>query len=266
MSAPRLQPVRVRIAGCPLDVFSFAQAVNELGLRVEQRRRTHVIFVNVFKIAEYHSNPRLQEVMERADLLLPDGVPVLWASALLGTPLPERVAGTDLMQALLELSALRNYRVFLLGGEENVITRTVETLRGRYPTLQIAGYRNGYFSDADADSVIETINASNADLLFIGMSTPKKELWADACLSRLTVPVCQGVGGSFDVIAGLTRRAPIWMQRSGLEWSYRLMQEPRRLWRRYLGSGAKVASLLCHQLLAVWKTRVVNLLKSPATS
>src|SRR5438094_241983 len=138
MGTPRLQPARVRIAGCPLDVFSFEQAVNELGRRVDQRMRTHVIFVNIFKIAEYHSNPRMQEAIERADLLLPDGVPVLWASILLGTPLPERVAGTDLLQALLELSASRNYRVFLLGGEESVITRTVENLRHRYPTLQIA--------------------------------------------------------------------------------------------------------------------------------
>src|SRR4051812_12134788 len=266
MSTPRLQPSRVRIGGCPLDVFSFQQAVNELERRVQQRIRTHVIFVNVFKIAEYHSNPLLQEVIERADILLPDGVPVLWASTLLGTPLPERVAGTDLMEALLSLSDSHSYRVFFLGGEESVITRTVETIRHRYPNLQIAGYRNGYFAEAESEEVIQAINASNADLLFVGMSTQKKELWADASFSRLTVPVCQGVGGSFDVIAGLTRRAPLWMQHAGLEWFYRLIQEPRRLWRRYLGSGAKVASLLCHQLLSVWKTRVANVLKSPATS
>ena len=213
---------RIRIAGCPVDCLDFDGAVRELARRIDSRTPTHVAFVNIFKIAMVNANPNLRTAVERADLLFADGMPVVWASRLLGRPLPARVAGIDLMQAMVALAAERGYGVFLLGATQDVVTRTAQALRFHNPRLRIVGYRDGYFSESDEDQVVEEIRLAKPDLLFVGISSPKKEMWADRNLHRLGVPICQGVGGSFEVLVGTAHRAPVWMQKSGLEWLYRL--------------------------------------------
>jgi N-acetylglucosaminyldiphosphoundecaprenol N-acetyl-beta-D-mannosaminyltransferase len=244
---------RTVVAGCPVDHLSFEMAVTELHERIRERIHTLVMFVNVFKVAEYHSNLSLRASMEKAEMLLADGAPIVWASHVLGNGLPGRVTGVDLMGAVLSICADHGYRVFLLGAREEVLISAVEVLTSRYPALQIAGYRNGYFTAAEEDAVTEQINNSGAHVLFLGMSSPRKELWADRNFARLTVPICQCVGGTFDIIAGVTQRAPRWMQVCGFEWFYRILQEPRRLWRRYLLSGLTFGRLLSTELFQAWK-------------
>lgn len=253
MAAPVILPTakrkRIRIGGCPVDCLDFDGAVRELAQRIEGGIPTHVAFVNIFKIAMVRTNPELRAAIEKADLLLADGMPVVWASRLLRSPLPARVTGIDLMQAMLALGNERGYRVFLLGATQDVVARTAKALQARHPNLRVVGYRDGYFGEQDEDELIDSIRRVQPDLLFVGISTPKKETWTDRNLHKLSTSVCQGVGGSFDVLVGRTRRAPAWMQRSGLEWLYRVGQEPRRLLWRYMQSGALFAALVLQDLI-----------------
>jgi N-acetylglucosaminyldiphosphoundecaprenol N-acetyl-beta-D-mannosaminyltransferase len=251
MTLENTMPSRVYVAGCPVDRISLDDAVRELSNRIEKHKRTHVVFVNAAKVVQFRKSPDLRGAMTRADLLLADGVPVVWASRLQNYSLPGRVNGTDLMERMLGVSAARGFRVYLLGAQADVLERTVASIRNRYPGIEIAGYRHGYFSHKDEPDIVRQINQSRADLLFLGISTPTKELWGDNYLSSLNVAVCQGVGGSFDVLAGEVRRAPRWMQRAGLEWFFRLCQEPQRLWRRYLTTNSAFAWLVLGDLLAL---------------
>jgi len=249
---------RIHLTGCPVDHLSFEETVKELCRRIEAGVRTHVIFINAAKVVRYSKSPQFRTIINRADLLLADGVPIVWASRLLRRPLPGRVNGTDLMERMVAVAAERGYRLFFLGASHEVILRVVDEFRSRHPNLKVAGFRNGYFCDDEHEAIIQEINGSGADLLLVGMSTPQKELWVDQNLNRLRVAVAQGVGGSFDVVAGIASRAPRWMQRSGLEWFYRLVQEPRRLWRRYLETNCAFLWLVLRELLESWKLRLAG--------
>jgi len=252
-SAPRL-----RVAGCPVDCISFDQAATEICHRIEQRIPTHVVYINAAKVVKYHRDPVLRSVIERADLLLPDGMPLVWVSRLFGQALPGRVNGTDLMERMAALAAERGYSIFLLGGTEEVVSATAAEFSRRHPRLKIAGVRNGYFKPEQDDEVLQAINASGADILLIGITTPKKELWGDRNLVRLGVPICQGTGGSFDVVAGSVSRAPGWMQRCGLEWFYRFLQEPRRMGGRYLRTNPEFLWLVFCEAARFWILRLVQ--------
>jgi N-acetylglucosaminyldiphosphoundecaprenol N-acetyl-beta-D-mannosaminyltransferase len=239
---------RVRVAGCPIDCCSMDGAVAELCLRIDSHTKTHVVFVNAAKVVQYHENPALRAVMERADLLLTDGMPVVWLARLKGIALPERVAGIDLMERMVAAAADRDYRIFFLGSRAEVVSRTVAYFKGKYPRLKVAGYRDGYFNSREEEKINAEINDSKADLVLVGMGTPQKELWADRNFGKLEATICQGVGGGFDVVAGVTKRAPRWMQSAGLEWFYRLVQEPRRMWKRYVFSNARFIVLAVRDL------------------
>ena len=261
-AAPQLFPEpplrsieRVRVASCPVDRLSFDEAANEICRRIECGIATHVIFVNAAKVVKYAREQSLRVAMDNAHLLLADGVPVVWASRLLRRPLPTRVNGTDLMERLVALAEERGYSVYFLGATDEIISRAVSAFRLRHPRLNVAGFHNGYLTPQNTETVIKKINASGAQLLFVGMGTPQKELWGNQNLPRLHVSVCQGVGGSFDVIAGFVRRAPRWMQRSGLEWFYRFAQEPRRLWWRYLETNSLFACMVVKDLISPGKTK-----------
>jgi N-acetylglucosaminyldiphosphoundecaprenol N-acetyl-beta-D-mannosaminyltransferase len=235
---PVTRPTRLLVAGCPVDCVSLEDAVMSLCACIEYRQSAHVVFVNALKAVMYQRDVEVKRVMDRATYLLADGVPLIWFSNLQGTPLPGRVNGTDLMERMVDESSRRGYRVFLLGATEEVLRLTVDALQERHPDLQVAGWRNGYFTEEDIPTIVRQVRSSGADLLLLAMSTPLKEVFADRWLDDLGVAVCQGVGGSFDVVAGTTRRAPLWMQRNGLEWFYRFLQEPGRMWRRYLATNS----------------------------
>lgn len=243
---------RITVAGCPVDGYSLDSAVWELRRRIEAGIKTSVMFINVFKVAEYHANPALGSCLDQADIVAADGVPIVWASRLLRKALPGRVAGADLMDSVLSMCNEQGYTVFLLGARPEVLARTVIALRERYPKLRIVGYRHGYFDQQEEAAVVDEINRCHPQILFLGMSSPRKELFATRNAQRLTATVSQCVGGYFEIIAGETRRASHWMQVGGLEWLYRLLQEPRRLWRRYLFSGLRFVRLISIEILQDW--------------
>ena len=160
-------------------------------------------------------------------------MPVVWAARLLGKPLKERVAGIDLFEALMRRAGEKGWRVFLLGACEEVVAAVADTYRRRYPDLAIAGWRNGYWTVDEEAQVAAQVRASSADLLFVAISSPKKEQFLGRWQAEMRIPFAMGVGGTFDVAIGRVRRAPRWMRRAGLEWFYRFLQEPRRMFRRY---------------------------------
>ena len=198
----------------------------------ENKPRQHVV-VNVAKIVEMRNDPELREIVSSCDLINADGMPLVWASRLLGNPLPCRVAGVDLFQNLVKLCADKGYRPFFFGAREWVVKKVVDKFKERYPQLEVAGYRNGYYSQEEERWIAEMIRDSRADMLFVGFSSPMKEIFLKRQMPMIQVPFCMGVGGSFDIVAGRTKRAPFWMQKCGMEWFYRILQEPRRMWKRY---------------------------------
>jgi N-acetylglucosaminyldiphosphoundecaprenol N-acetyl-beta-D-mannosaminyltransferase len=190
------------------------------------------------------SDRQLDRSVRSADLIGADGVPLVWASRLLGDPLPGRVNGTDLMYRLLEKADEQRYRIFFFGASADVLERVVERVKRDYPGVVIGGCHHGYFAPRDEATIVSEIQATRSDILFIAFGTPQKELWVSRYLSSMGVPVVHGVGGSFDVLAGVVRRAPVWMQRNGLEWLFRILQEPRRMLGRYLVTNTIFLALL----------------------
>jgi len=174
---------------------------------------------------------------------------VVWASRLLRRAVPERVAGVDLFERLLELAARDGRSVYLLGARADVLATLQQRLGERFPALKIVGARDGYFTDAEASTVAADIADSGADMLFLGMTSPKKEIFLGDYGETLGVPVLHGVGGSFDILAGVTKRAPLLWQRLGVEWLYRVLQEPRRLWRRYFTTNVTFIALVLRELV-----------------
>ena len=205
--------------------------------------------VNAAKLVALGDDPEMGRMIASCGLITADGQSVVWAARLLGARLPERVAGIDLMTRLLEAADARGYRVYVLGAKRDVLDTALERLRERYPRLSVAGARDGYYADEEATEVCEEIKASGADILFVAMSSPRKEYFLGERGAALGVPFAMGVGGSIDVVAGVTRRAPRILQRAGLEWAYRLAQEPRRLMRRYITTNARFALMVLRALV-----------------
>ncbi len=241
--------MRIDILGCPVDNLTIEETVARINEFINDGRPHQHVVVNVDKIVKVHRNPRLLDIVNRCDLINADGMPVVWASRLLGRPLKGRVAGIDLFMKLLERSEEHGWRVFFLGARQPVVTQVVKTVSETYPSLKIAGFRNGYWQSEQEESVVEEIKKANPDILFVAISSPKKEEFLGTYLTYMDVPFAMGVGGAFDVMAGLTNRAPVWMQKSGLEWFYRFLQEPKRLFRRYFVDDMYFFWLLTKQLL-----------------
>ncbi|WP_426208203.1 WecB/TagA/CpsF family glycosyltransferase [Massilia sp. TWP1-3-3] len=224
---------RISMMGCLIDNLSMEETLHRVDGFIRAGTPHQHVVVNVDKLVKASRAPELRRIINDCDLVSADGMPVVWAARLLGKPFKERVAGIDLFEALMERAAERGWRVFLLGAREEVVARVRALYEQKYRGLVIAGHRNGYWSAAEEINVVEQVAASRADLLFVAISSPKKEQFLGQYQARMQVPFAMGVGGSFDVAAGLVRRAPRWMQRAGLEWFYRFLQEPRRMFRRY---------------------------------
>ncbi|MEU5841252.1 WecB/TagA/CpsF family glycosyltransferase [Rhodococcus sp. NPDC047139] len=232
----------------PIDAVTMDEAVARCLDALEHRNRMTVGVLNAAKTVRLRKDTALRDSLLECDMLLADGQAVVWAGNLLGYPLPERVTGIDLFTSLLATADSEHLSVYLLGAEQSVLDDLVKVLAAKYPGLRIAGAQNGYFAPSDEEPIAQKIRASGADMLFLGMPSPRKENFLRRWEDLLEVPIRHGVGGSFDVLAGITKRAPERWQRAGMEWAYRLLQEPRRMWRRYLTTNTAFLFLLAREL------------------
>lgn len=238
---------RLRVLGVPVDALGMSATLSWVDERVRERKAGSHLCVNAANVVLANEDDSYRSLLERADAIGADGQPFIWAARLLGHDLPERVAGIDLMERILERAREAGWRIYLLGARAQV----VERLAGRLAAdgVMIAGHRDGYFDDEEAPAVAAQIAESGADVLFVGMPTPIKERFIVEHAAPAGIPAAIGVGGSFDVLAGELRRAPRVMQRLGLEWLFRLMQEPRRLFGRYASTNTKFVGIFVRSAL-----------------
>lgn len=246
---------RIEVLGCPVDSLDMPQSIAIIEKWIAEGTPHQHVVINVSKVVEMRKDQHLRQIIADCDMINVDGMPIVWASKLLGTPLPCRVAGVDLFQELIGVCAEKGYRPFFFGATEEVVCKVVSTFQSMYPALDVAGYRNGYYSPDDETQIAELIRSSNADMLFVGFSSPKKEKYLNKWMPVMQVPFCMGVGGSFDIVAGKTKRAPVWMQNAGLEWFYRILQEPRRMWKRY----AKTNPVFIAMVAKAWAKKLVKI-------
>ena len=224
----------VTLFDIPIASVTLEQALDRIHMAIVGRERLELGVVNAAKIVNMKRDPELRDAVCSADVIYADGMSVVWASRILRTPLPERVTGIDLMYGILRRGAEHRYRIFCLGATSDVVRKVGATLAADYPGIQVVGCANGYFSADEEEGVAAAIREARPDVLFVGITSPKKERFIARWSDSMDVPVVHGVGGSFDIVAGLTQRAPELWQKLGLEWLYRFKQEPGRLWRRYL--------------------------------
>ena len=235
--------------GCLVDRMDMRQTLARCEELIARREFAQHVAINAAKLVAMQEDPELRRIVEECELVSADGQAVVWASRLLGDPLPERVAGIDLMHELFALAERRGFRVFVLGAKAQVLEQARQRIMAKHPRLQLVGMRDGYFSEAEEAEVAEQVRDARPDILFVAISSPRKEYWLGHYGRTIDVPFVMGVGGAIDVVAGITRRAPGPLQHLGLEWAYRLAQEPRRLFRRYAVTNLRFGLLLAGGLV-----------------
>ena len=239
---------RIDLLGIPLDAISMDQTIQLIDNAIGQGQRINHVVLNAGKVVAMQKDEELYNSVVSCDLINADGQSIVWAARFLGKEIPERVAGIDLMQNLIKLAAEKKYSCFFFGAKEEVVNKVVDLYTEKYGSEVIAGSRNGYFDKSEEESIAHQIADSGADLLFVAMPSPHKENFMfkyREVLSGLSFNM--GVGGSFDVVAGHAKRAPVWMQKTGLEWFYRFLQEPGRMWKRYLFGNSKFIGLVLRE-------------------
>jgi N-acetylglucosaminyldiphosphoundecaprenol N-acetyl-beta-D-mannosaminyltransferase len=230
------------------------QTLERIDQAILQKESIHHVVINAVKVANAQKDKELKASIINCDIITADGQGIVWASQLLKKPLPERVAGIDLMEELVKLASEKDYRLFFLGAKEEIVKSVVDIYSKKYGDKIIAGYRNGYFKKEDEANIAQQIADSNADILFVAISSPKKEIFLNTYKHLIKTPFIMGVGGSFDVVSGFVKRAPKWMQDWGLEWFYRTMQEPGRMWKRYLfGNSTFIYLVLKEKFKQIFK-------------
>lgn len=230
---------RLSILGFPVDNLSMNETVDIILKSIQNKTHIHHVVVNVAKLVFMKKDKELATAVTNSDIINVDGQGVAWGLKFLGKPIIEKVSGIDLMERLIKESHTNNLKVFFLGAKENVITKVIEKYKSEYSSEIIAGYRNGYFLEEDEESIAKQIADSKADILFVAITSPKKEIFLNKFKHIIDTPFIMGVGGSFDVVSGTVKRAPEWMQKFGLEWFYRFLQEPKRMWRRYFYTNSR---------------------------
>lgn len=253
---------RIELLDCPFDAITENATVDLVFEWISQGRRNrtngtlvrnshHIITVNVSILMMARDDAKLENAISKADLVVVDGKPLVWTSNWLGSPVPQRVSGVDLMRRLLEEGNSRKggLAIFLLGTTQDRLEVLERVIRERYPNVLISGTRNGYFKPPDYADITTMIRESNTDLLLVGMPAPFKEIWCEEQREALGTPVMLGVGGAFDVMAGFVPRAPRIMQEAGLEWAWRLAMEPKKLFKRYMMTNTAFLILLGKTLL-----------------
>lgn len=242
---------RIALMGCLIDNLSMEETLQKVEGFIRSGRPHQHVVVNVDKLCKAAKDAELRRIINACPLISADGMPVLWAARLIGKRLKERVTGIDLFQRLVERAAQKGWRVFFLGARREVVQALAARYQSRYPALQVAGYRDGYWKAEEEPAVAKSIAESRADVLFVAISSPHKERFLSKYQAQMNVPFAMGVGGSFDVVVGKVKRAPRWMQRCGLEWFYRFLQEPRRMFRRYFIDDSYLLWLLAKELVAI---------------
>ena len=228
-----------------IDNLSMKETLSVVAEKIKNGEQLHHVAVNAGKIVAMQKDLQLRQSVNECDIINADGQSVVWASRFLGKPLKERVAGIDLMANLVEMAHKNQYKIFLFGAKEEVVKAVAEKYSEEYSPEIIAGYRNGYFTPEEEKEIAQKIADSGTQMLFVAITSPIKEnfLYRHRDILK-NVNLIMGVGGSFDVVAGKTKRAPEWMQQAGLEWFYRFAQEPRRMWKRYLVGNSKFIFLV----------------------
>lgn len=239
---------RVRLLNGQFDPLPLPQTVDAIFQLLNKGQRGWLCTVNVAILMMMREDRRLQDFVDRAAINVADGQPLIWCAPWLGSRLPERVTGVDLVDAICARAAREGKRIYLLGATGEIVNRVMQRLQLRHPGLRIA-CADGYFGPDEAAARAEHVRAAETDILFVGMGVPRQEHFIEEQWERLGVGMAIGIGGSFDVLAGLRARAPVWVQRIGMEWAFRLAQEPRRLFKRYLTTNSQFIRLvLCAML------------------
>ena len=236
-------PKRYRILNTYVNALSIDETVDEVERIIQRGKPTQHVVINASKVNLMQGDSALAEIVNSCPLINADGASIVWAAKKLGVPLTERVTGIDLFLRLVELAQAKGYGIYLFGAKEEVVKKVKDIFESKYPGIRVCGWRNGYFDEADEKEIVADMAASGADMMFVAFSSPKKEYWVKGHLDEIGIPFVMGVGGSFDVVAGVTDRAPKWMQDHGLEWFYRFIQEPGRLWKRYVIGNFKFVAL-----------------------
>ncbi|WP_247916630.1 WecB/TagA/CpsF family glycosyltransferase [Streptococcus oralis] len=224
---------RMQILGITIDPLTMKETVDAVEQYVLKNHPLHLMGVNADKINQCYEDEKIKKIVNESGIINADGASVVLASKFLGAPVPERVAGIDLMQNLLELSNKKGYSVYFFGAKEEILQDMLKVFKQRYPNLNVVGYRNGYFSPEDEKKIQEDIKERKPDFVFVGITSPKKEYIIQSFMDNGINTVFMGVGGSFDVLSGHIKRAPLWMQKLNLEWLFRVVNEPKRLFKRY---------------------------------
>lgn len=228
---------KIKIFNINIDNVTMKEAIDKIDKIIKHRNKSYVVTPNVDHIVKLQKDEEFRRVYEDADLILADGMPLVVASKLLNKPIKEKVSGSDLFPELCELAAEKNYKVFFLGAKEGVADLAAKNLVKKYSKLNVVGTYSPPFGfekdEKENNKIIDMINASKAEILFVGVGAPKQEKWIYNNKERLNVHISLAIGASFDFIAGNVKRAPIWMQKIGLEWFYRFLQEPKRMFKRY---------------------------------
>ena len=236
-------PEQAIVLGAPVSLVTEEQVIQRALNSIQTRQSVRLADVNTAKLIDLQDDVQLRQALFHAELCVADGMGVVWAARSLGVPIPQRVTGIDTMHALLHTCAIEGLRPYLLGATSDVIDDAVKKLQHIYPALQLAGWHHGYFSDEQEAQILDALQDSRADCLIVGLPTPRQDLFLSRVQAKLKIPFLMGVGGSFDVLAGRLHRAPLWMQRAGCEWLFRLAQEPRRLLKRYVTSNSRLIML-----------------------
>lgn len=224
---------RVRFLNTVIDVLDTDETVKLVEKYVQTKTALHLMGVNADKVNEINENEIMKRIVNSCGIINADGASIVMASRYLKKPLPERVAGIDLMEQLIRLSEAKGYTVYLLGAKQVVVAKTAEVLVEKYPKLRIIGFRNGYFQKSEWQEISNELKEKKPDFVFVGITSPIKEYLIEYLQNDGNNSVFMGVGGSFDVISGMIPRAPLWMQKANLEWLFRVIQEPKRLFKRY---------------------------------
>lgn len=242
--------MRASFIGCPIDILTMADTVELARRAMHSHQRLQHVALNVAKFVNMRSDPVLAADVANSDVISIDGMGIVWGARALGLPVKTRVTGVDLLVELLTLCAHEGFRPYFLGAAPDVLEQAARNVRDKYPSITFAGLRDGYFTREQEADVVREIRASGADCLFIGMPTPRKERFLGAHRDALGVAFIMGVGGSFDILAGAVRRAPLRVQHLGLEWLYRVYQEPRRMWWRYAKTNTLFAGFLAQAIVS----------------